>query len=65
MFKSKLRPIITPQAEHGKQAGLLASLWGNETFDKPPVDFSAFVNGVVLHDWAYGLLDTRRVPKNL
>ena len=58
MFKSKLRPIVIPQAEHGKLAGALAFLWGNAQFDRPNVDFSAFVTGVELHDRGYGFMDT-------
>ncbi len=57
MFKSKLRPIVITQAEHGKLAGTLAFLWGNAHFDRPPVDFFSFVAGVTLHDRGYGLLD--------
>jgi len=58
MFKSKMRLIIIPQSEHGRLSGVLASLWGNEGFDRPAFDFGAFVEGVILHDWNYGLVDT-------
>ncbi len=58
MFKSKKRPIIIPQSEHGRLSGVLASLWGNSRFDRPVLDFDAFVRGVTLHDWNYGLIDT-------
>jgi len=58
MFKSKTRSIIIPQSEHGRLSGVLASLWGNEAFDRPAFDFAAFVEGVILHDWNYGLVDT-------
>ena len=57
MFESKTRSIIIPQYEHGRMAGTLASLWGNENFEKPEIDFDAFVNGVTLHDWHYGRVD--------
>ncbi len=57
MFKSKTRPIIFTQYEHARLSGTLARLWGNETFDRPDLDFDAFVAGVTLHDWAYGPLD--------
>ncbi len=58
MFKSKTRSIIIPQSEHGRLSGMLASLWGNGAFDRPALDFAAFVDGVILHDWNYGLVDT-------
>ena len=58
MFKSKLRPIVIPQTEHGKLAGALAFLWGNAQFDQPTIDFSSFVTGVELHDRGYGFMDT-------
>lgn len=57
MFKSKQRPIAIPQWEHQKLAGTLALLWGNTTFERPPVPFQSFVAGVGLHDRAYGPLD--------
>jgi hypothetical protein len=38
-------------------AGAIASLWGNENFERPALDFPAFVKGVALHDWGYGLID--------
>lgn len=57
MFRSKKRPLIIPQYEHGRMAGFLAQNWGNETFDRPALDFEAFVNGVTLHDWHYGFAD--------
>jgi len=57
MFKSKTRSIIIPQSEHGRLSGVLASLWGNDDFDRPALDFTPFVNGVILHDWNYGLVD--------
>jgi len=58
MFKSKTRSIIIPQSEHGRLSGVLASLWGNDRFDRPVLNFAAFVEGVILHDWNYGLTDT-------
>lgn len=57
MFKSKVRPINVPQYEHGRLAGILASVWGNGQFDKPDLDEISFINGVVLHDWHYGPID--------
>ena len=57
MFKSKKRKIIITQADHAKLSGVLAQNWGNENFDKPVIDFDAFVRGVTLHDIAYGDYD--------
>ena len=57
MFKSKIRPILIPQNEHGRLAGTLAAAWGNEYFDRPVFDFQSFVRGVTFHDWHYGPLD--------
>jgi hypothetical protein len=57
MFKSKVRPIVVPQYEHGKLAGSLAALWGNDDFARPVIDFTSFVRGVTLHDWGYGVVD--------
>jgi hypothetical protein len=57
MFKSKQRPIALSQWEHQKLAGTLALLWGNATFERPPVAFASFVTGIGLHDRAYGPLD--------
>jgi hypothetical protein len=57
MFKSKQRPIAIPQWEHQKLAGTLALLWGNATFERPPILFASFLTGIGLHDRAYGPLD--------
>ena len=54
MFKSKSRDVIFPQAEHAKFSAELAKNWGNNQFDKPAIDFNAFVEGVKNHDMAYG-----------
>ncbi len=61
MFESKVRPIVIPQAEHGKLAGALAFLWGNAQFDQPAIDFSSFVTGVGLHDRGYGFQDAAAI----
>ncbi|MCX6047742.1 MAG: DUF3891 family protein [Chloroflexi bacterium] len=61
MFESKVRPIVIPQAEHGKLAGALAFLWGNPQFDQPAIDFSSFVLGVGLHDRGYGFQDAAAI----
>jgi hypothetical protein len=58
MFRSKLRPVVIPQAEHQKLAGALALLWGNEHFDRPPVPLRSLIMGIGLHDRAYGELDS-------
>lgn len=57
MFQSRTRPIIFTQYEHGRLAGTVARAWGNESFDRPVLDFDAFVAGVTLHDWGYGIID--------
>jgi len=57
VFRSKIRPLIIPQYEHGRLAGMFASLWGNQEFKKPTIDFAAFVQGVTFHDWHYGVID--------
>lgn len=53
MFKSKVRPVDVPNYEHSRLAGIFASYWGNQDFDKPVLDNAAFVEGVALHDWHY------------
>lgn len=57
MFRSKRHSTLIAQAEHGKLAGTLAFLWGNEHFDSPPLPRTSFVAGVELHDRGYGTLD--------
>lgn len=57
MFKSKRRPILTPQSEHLKLVGTLAMLWGNEDFDTPPIERNSMIAGMGLHDRGYGYLD--------
>jgi len=57
MFKSKQRRIAISQWEHQKLAGTLALLWGNATFERPPIPFESFLTGIGLHDRAYGPLD--------
>ena len=58
MFLSKVRPIVVSQYDHALFAGILASNWGNQNFDRPPFDFDAFVAGVTFHDWHFGFFDT-------
>ena len=57
MFKSKRRPIVTPQSEHLKLVGTLAMLWGNDEFDVPLIERSSLIAGIGLHDRGYGYLD--------
>jgi len=57
MFKSWTRPIVYTQYEHGRLAGTVARAWGNDSFDRPALDFHAFAAGVMLHDWGYGVVD--------
>jgi len=61
MFKSKSRPIITPQSEHLKLVGTLAMLWGNEDFDAPPINRDSMIAGMGLHDRGYGYLDNSAI----
>lgn len=57
MFKSKIRPMIIPQFEHARVSAKIASMWGNDRFDRPEINFEDFVGGVALHDWQYGTID--------
>lgn len=57
MFKSKRRNLVIPQTEHSRLAGIIAQLWGNNIFDRPEMDFNAFVLGVSQHDRGYGNFD--------
>ena len=57
MFKSRTRPLVFPQYEHGRLSGTVARAWGNDAFYPPALDFDAFVAGVTLHDWGYGVID--------
>ena len=61
MFKSKRRPIVTPQSEHLKLVGTLAMLWGNEDFDVPPIERSSMIAGMGTHDRGYGYLDNHPI----
>jgi Protein of unknown function (DUF3891) len=54
VFRSRRRPLITPQADHARFSAVLALAWGNERFPRPPLDFDRFVQGVALHDRGYG-----------
>ena len=57
MFQSKIHPLIIPQHEHGRMAGMLAAIWGNGDFDRPSMGFDSFVKGVTFHDRGYGTFD--------
>ena len=53
MFRSRLRDVVYPQAEHQRLAGAIAAVWA-----EPPLEpFESFVLGVATHDRAYGELD--------
>jgi hypothetical protein len=57
VFRSRLRPVVYPQAEHARLAATIAAAWGNDAFERPPLPFTSFVHGVALHDRGYGELD--------
>jgi hypothetical protein len=61
MFKSKRRPIVTPQSEHLKLVGTLAMLWGNDEFDAPQVERTSMIAGMGQHDRGYGYLDNHPI----
>jgi len=61
MFKSKRRPIVTPQSEHLKLVGTLAMLWGNHDFDSPPIERESMILGMGTHDRGYGYLDNHSI----
>jgi len=61
MFKSKRRPIVTPQSEHLKLVGTLAMLWGNDEFDLPPIERESMILGMGTHDRGYGYLDNHPI----
>jgi hypothetical protein len=61
MFKSKRRPIVTPQSEHLKLVGTLARLWGNDEFELPPIAHESMILGMGTHDRGYGYLDNHPI----
>jgi hypothetical protein len=61
MFKSKRRPIVTPQSEHLKLVGTLAMLWGNDDFEPPPIERTSMIAGMGTHDRGYGYLDNNPI----
>ena len=61
MFKSKRRPIVTPQSEHLKLVGTLAMLWGNDAFELPPIERESMILGMGTHDRGYGYLDNHSI----
>ena len=64
MFQSKIHPLVVPQHEHSRMAGTLAALWGNTSFDGPPILLDSFVKGVTFHDRGYGTFDNlRSIPE--
>ena len=58
MFRSRRRPVVFSQADHARFSAAIASVWGNERFEPPPLPRVPFVRGVALHDRGYGELDT-------
>lgn len=52
-FRSRRRPIVFPQVEHARFAGVLAAAWR----DRPALPPGSFVRGVADHDRGYGELD--------
>jgi hypothetical protein len=54
MFRSKQRPVVYPQAEHQRLAGVVAAAWRPELI---PLPFESWVRGVAVHDRGYGQLD--------
>jgi hypothetical protein len=54
MFVSKQRPVVYPQAEHQRLAGVIAAAFKPELV---PLPFESWVRGVALHDRGYGELD--------
>jgi Protein of unknown function (DUF3891) len=61
MFKSKRRPVVTPQSEHLKLVGTLAMLWGNDEFEPPPIERTSMIMGMGTHDRGYGYLDNHSI----
>lgn len=51
MFRSRRRPVVFPQADHARFAGVLAAEWGEPPAGLP---FAPFVRGVAEHDRGYG-----------
>ena len=50
-----------PQAEHQRLAGVIATAWGNDQVERPPLPFESWVRGVAVHDRAYGELDEDQI----
>jgi hypothetical protein len=58
MFLSKRNDLIYPQSEHVALATVIATHWGNDRFEKPPVPRASFIRAVANHDNGYGHYDT-------
>lgn len=58
MFRSRRRPIVFTQHEHGRLAGEIALAWRCEDI---PLPFQAFVAGVALHDRGYDVVDVDEI----
>ncbi|MAG35161.1 MAG: hypothetical protein CL878_02785 [Dehalococcoidia bacterium] len=63
MFASQTQAIVIPQSEHARLAGVVASLWGNQSFTLGPLDSDTFTKGVLFHDHVYGSFDTLPIRK--
>lgn len=63
MFRSICRPVVIPQSEHCRLAGLIAGLWGNQDFEVPELGRQRLSFAVLAHDQCYGKLDTLEVGK--
>lgn len=57
MFIHLKKSLIIPQSEHVKISEAIASLWGNENFEKPDLPKESFVRGVLMHDRGFGKVD--------
>jgi hypothetical protein len=58
MFRSRRRPIVFTQHEHGRLAGEIALAWRREDI---PLPFEEFVRGVALHDRGYDVIDADEI----
>jgi hypothetical protein len=57
MFRSLVREVVFPQAEHARLAATIAYAWDVESYPIGGLALGPFVEGVALHDRGYGQLD--------
>ena len=57
MFRSLVRDVVFPQAEHARLSATIALAWDAEAYPVGGLSFEPFVEGVALHDRGYGQLD--------